>query len=41
MKRTPLGKTDAEPMEEEADSDEEEGINIMKKMFVLQIEILY
>lgn len=25
MKRAPLGKTDPEPMEEEADTDEEEG----------------
>ncbi|XP_068628839.1 anaphase-promoting complex subunit 15B-like [Battus philenor] len=25
MKRTPLGKTDPEPMEEEAETDEEEG----------------
>lgn len=28
MKRAPLGKTDAEPMEEEADTDEEEGIQL-------------
>lgn len=25
MKRAPIGKTDPEPMEEEADTDEEEG----------------
>lgn len=25
MKRRPLGKVDSEPMEDEADSDEEEG----------------
>lgn len=30
MKRAPLGKADPEPMEEEADTDEEEGIYFEK-----------